>query len=453
MSSSSSGSRDEIAIKLDNVRKEFQIYEKPHHRLLQSLFQGRRKFYRDFTALSNISFDIHKGESVGIIGRNGAGKSTLLQIISGTMTQSAGEIEINGRIAALLELGAGFNPEFTGSENIYLNGSILGLSHDDMESKYDDIVAFADIGEFIDQPVKTYSSGMYVRLAFSVVMHIEPEILIVDEALAVGDAFFQAKCMLAMKRLMNQGVTLLFVSHDASAVKALCDRAILLDKGHIQAIGDTNTIVEIYFEQKVSELHSAAVLPEAVEGTTDSVDKSEASMPALAPEVVRQFQEKAGYQRIKRGKAEFLNVEIRNDRDSVITMCEFGETVKLVMYVKMLENISHIAFAYHVRDKNGFDIVYSDTSIEELSIVNANAGEVHLLEWTFDVNLKEGEYVVAAMSSIPIDLLIGDVEVCDFIPIAAQLNVTRGQSFPMYGVVYWKNLLTHQIISMESDLR
>ena len=191
------------AIRAQGVGKTYRLYDKPHHRLLQSLWRGRKSYYREFAALHNISFELERGQTLGIIGRNGAGKSTLLQIICGTLHPSAGNVQVRGRIAALLELGTGFNPEFTGRENIAINAAILGLSQREIAERLDDIIAFADIGTFIDQPVKTYSSGMYVRLAFAVVVHVNPDILIVDEALAVGDALFQAKCMTRMRRMLD----------------------------------------------------------------------------------------------------------------------------------------------------------------------------------------------------------------------------------------------------------
>lgn len=236
-----------IAISVEHISKFFEIYEKPSHRLLQMLFQGKKQYYRPFWALSDISFSVESGECVGIIGRNGAGKSTLLQIITGTLTPSSGSVRAKGRVAALLELGSGFNPEFTGKENIYLNASILGLSRREIDTKYNDIVAFADIGEFIDQPVKNYSSGMVVRLAFAVIVHVDADVLIIDEALAVGDAFFTQKCMRFLRRFMEEN-TILFVSHDVSAVTSLCNRAILLENGRIKSIGSAKDVTEMYLE-------------------------------------------------------------------------------------------------------------------------------------------------------------------------------------------------------------
>jgi lipopolysaccharide transport system ATP-binding protein len=242
-----SSNKNDIAIKLDSVSKCFQIYEKPHHRLLQSFFRGKRQYFKEFWALKDISFEIKRGETVGIIGRNGAGKSTLLQIICGTLAETSGSVEVNGRVAALLELGAGFNPEFTGRENVYMSGSILGLSQEEIDKKYDEIVRFADIGEFIEQPVKTYSSGMYVRLAFAVIAHVDADILVIDEALAVGDAFFTQKCMRFLRKFKENG-TLLFVSHDTASVVNFCDKAIWLDVGVTKLIGTAKKVTECYLK-------------------------------------------------------------------------------------------------------------------------------------------------------------------------------------------------------------
>ncbi|WP_413625497.1 ABC transporter ATP-binding protein [Luteibacter sp. Lutesp34] len=238
------------AILVAGVAKAFPIYEKPHHRLMQMLSPkgNKRRWFREFHALRGVSFDVGRGETVGIIGRNGSGKSTLLQIICGTLSPSSGMVEVNGRIAALLELGAGFNPEFTGRENVYLNGSLLGLSRDEIDARYEDILAFAGIGDFIDQPVKTYSSGMYVRLAFAVASNVKPDILIVDEALAVGDAKFQAKCFARLKNLRDAGTTILFVSHSTEQIVTHCDRAVLLDGGVVVADGSPKVVVNQYLD-------------------------------------------------------------------------------------------------------------------------------------------------------------------------------------------------------------
>ena len=263
---------DDTAIHVAGVGKFFEIYEKPSHRLWQMLCRGRKQFYKPFWALADISFAVARGECVGIIGRNGAGKSTLLQIVTGTLAPSAGEVRTRGRVAALLELGSGFNPEFTGRENVYLNASILGLGKQEIDAKYEDIVAFADIGEFIDQPVKSYSSGMTVRLAFAVVAHVDADVLIVDEALAVGDAFFTQKCMRFLRNFMKEH-TILFVSHDIAAVNSLCDRAILLESGRIKCAGSAKEVTEVYLED----------LYESVQGTSEFSRKPKGASSGVFP--------------------------------------------------------------------------------------------------------------------------------------------------------------------------
>lgn len=284
---------DDVAISVNGVGKFFEIYEKPAHRLLQMLFRGRRQFYRPFWALADISFTVGRGECVGIIGRNGAGKSTLLQIVTGTLAPSFGSVFTRGRVAALLELGSGFNPEFTGKENVYLNASILGLTAREIDAKYDDIVAFADIGEFIDQPVKSYSSGMTVRLAFAVVAHVNADVLIVDEALAVGDAFFTQKCMRFLRRFMEEH-TVLFVSHDVAAVNSLCNRAILLEAGRIKSIGSPKDVTELYLEDMF----------EAIQGKNGFRREGNKAAPAL-------FAHGADYRDMRQ---DFINAtSLRND--------------------------------------------------------------------------------------------------------------------------------------------
>jgi len=274
----------DIAISVSNLSKCFQIYDKPRDRLKQaimpklyralSLFTNssisRPDYFREFWALRSVLFEVKKGETVGIIGRNGSGKSTLLQMICGTLTPSSGDIQVAGRVAALLELGAGFNPEFTGRENVYMNGALLGLSKSEIEARFNDIAAFADIGDFMDQPVKSYSSGMYVRLAFSVAVHVDPEILIIDEALAVGDIQFQMQCIDRMEKIRARGTTILFVSHSLEQVKRFCTSAIWLEKGGVRLMGEANFVTDQYRDSSLStsaerqstRVDSSARLPE-----------------------------------------------------------------------------------------------------------------------------------------------------------------------------------------------
>src|SRR5258708_645927 len=237
----------EPIVRAQHLGKVYRLYDRPQDRLLEALSLGRRKLHRDFHALDDVSFDVGRGETIGIIGRNGSGKSTLLQMVAGTLTPSAGAVKINGRVAALLELGAGFNPEFTGRENVIINGMLMGLSREEVLARFESIRAFADIDEFLDQPVKTYSSGMYTRLAFAVVAHVDADLLIVDEVLAVGDAFFQQKCMRFLRAFQKRGA-ILFVSHDTTSVTALCNRALWLDHGRVRAEGSAEAVSKAYLD-------------------------------------------------------------------------------------------------------------------------------------------------------------------------------------------------------------
>jgi len=258
----------EPAIRVRSLSKCYQIYDQPRDRLLQGLFRGRRQFYREFWALREVTFDVGRGESMAIVGRNGSGKSTLLQMIAGTLASTSGEVEVSGRLAALLELGSGFNPEFTGRDNVYLSAAILGISADETTRRFDEIAEFAGIGEFIERPVKTYSSGMLVRLAFAVSVCIDPEILIVDEALAVGDAGFQFKCLERLQTLIRGGTTLLFVSHDMSMVKNFCQSAIYLQGGRERARGAPEEIAELYALDMRDEQRQSSAGGQRVTGKT-----------------------------------------------------------------------------------------------------------------------------------------------------------------------------------------
>lgn len=410
----------EPVIRVEGVSKVYQIYGAPGDRLKQALWRGRRTFYKEFWALRDISFEVHRGETVAIIGRNGSGKSTLLQIICGILQPTTGGVSVAGRLAALLELGAGFNPEFTGRENVFVNGALLGLSRQEIEARFDDIAAFADIGEFIDQPVKTYSSGMFVRLAFSVAVHSDPDVLVVDEALAVGDAMFQAKCMTRMRRLMQGGTTLLFVSHDVAAVKALCSRAVLLDRGRALAIGDTQQVVDEYTRL----VHAREAPPTEAE-----------SAPSLAPAEAADlgddtaFTRLASIQRMGNNKATIRNVQLTDVRGVTSEGFLHGQEMRLRMLVTVNAPIPLLAFGYHIRDRNGVDVVYSDSLIEDQSIRNPSPGSSFLIEWAFPVPLRNGQYNVACVVSSPDEAAPGpdygceELVLCDFVAVAAQFHV------------------------------
>ncbi len=434
----------QIAIKADSLSKCYHIYATPRDRLKQFFMPGLRRmlglpeklYARDFWAVRDVSFDVERGQTVGIIGRNGSGKSTLLQIICGTLTPTGGSVEVNGRVAALLELGSGFNPEFTGRENVYLNGSVYGLRRDSIDAKMKDILDFADIGDFIDQPVKTYSSGMFVRLAFSVVMHVDPEILIVDEALSVGDAFFQSKCAAAIRAMMKKGTTVLFVSHDTHAVKSLCDKAILMEGGRIAAYGDSADVVEKYYSSRVGADNRSTLVPKIDENRNSGLSRNVIGETSA-------FLQRANYQRVQNGKVSFLNVSLLDETGCEISVVEFRQRVTLRMVIEAIDELPCLGIAYHIRDMKGVELVYSDTGVESGShLHDLVPGRLYVIDWTFNAALRDGEYNFSAMASIPLDLQVSQVEVCDFVPFALQFRVARGLSLPIYAATHWENVLS-----------
>ena len=421
-------SNDQVAVKVENLSKCYKVYSRPIDKLLHLFKFNVDDRCREFWALSDVSFEVKKGETLAIIGKNGSGKSTLLQLICKTLTATDGSVSTNGRIAALLELGSGFNPEFTGAENIRLYAAVLGLSQDEINARYDSIVQFSEIGEFLNQPVKTYSSGMQVRLAFSVAIHVNPEILIVDEALSVGDAYFQAKCAAEIGRIIERGTTVLFVSHDIASVKTLCDRALLLEKGKLVFDGAVGEAVELYYRKLVSN-----------DENKQSKDEVKVNLDVYS-HGTDNFTKNASYQRISSGKASFQNVQMVNSDDVCIETFDFAEKATLRQIIRFNEDVSTLALAYHIRDKNGQDIIYSDTTLEgQMHIRDAKAGEVYIVEWTFDVRLREGNYVISSMASIPAESEYMSSEVVDFVPISFTFNVSRGHSPQIYGFVKLDN--------------
>lgn len=351
----------ETVIQVNGVGKSYHMYERPSHRLWQALAGKRKSFYKDFWALRDVSFSVRRGQTVGIVGRNGSGKSTLLQMIAGTLNPTEGSIKVKGRVAALLELGSGFNPEFTGRENVYLNATILGLSRAQIDQRLESILAFADIGEFIDQPVRSYSSGMSVRLAFAVIAHVDADILIIDEALAVGDAFFSQKCMRFLREFQKNG-TLLFVSHDAAAVTNLCENAVWLQNGRMRLSGTSQEVVEAY----MTEQH--VVGRREVGGETIVVEKKQRRSTAESPDFRReQFRDEGVVNRIALFEfdpdnvgqefgaqgARIVDVAIRGDDGSALTLVEGGELVTLHVTVKLEETLGNLIVGFYVKDRLG----------------------------------------------------------------------------------------------------
>lgn len=351
----------EPVISVTNVSKCYQIYDRPQHRLLQSIFR-RKKYFRDFWALREVSLTVNRGEVLGIIGRNGAGKSTLLQAICGTATPTSGSISVQGRIAALLELGAGFNPEFSGRENAILNAAILGMTRDEIDARLPDIIAFAELADFIDEPVKTYSSGMFVRLAFAVAIHVSPDILIIDEALAVGDLAFRNKCIERIQKLMASGVTILFVTHDISTLQLLCSRVVWLDHGRVRAIGDPVRVSQDYY-----------------------ADMLGSKAPPVAAQDMLMQQDT--------GKAAFTDVRIRGAIDNEFAP---GQALEIAFALQAKEDLGPIVFNVSIYRADG-DWVIGQTSRDVGKYWKApKAGESRSGAVRFSpLSLAPGEYRVA----------------------------------------------------------
>lgn len=425
----------DIAIRLNHVSKVYRIYEKPQDRLKEALSLTHKRYSRDFYALNDVSLEIYRGDTVGFIGRNGAGKSTLLKLITGVATPTSGTIEHHGRIASLLELGAGFNPDMTGIENIFMNGTIMGFTPEQMEERLDDIVAFADIGDFIHQPVKTYSSGMFARVAFAVNAYVEPDILIVDEALSVGDAFFQTKCINRMKRMIDNGVTVLFVSHDISAVKNLCQRGVLMEKGQVQLDASAGDAVEKYIaiQLEARRRDLAELTPDLADGLPKGVLLSAQKMKKSRQDDSIWFKDNsaflhnADYDRFQNGKAEFVNIVLLNKQGQPIQDAEYGDVVTLRMAVEAKADLPVIGAGFHLRNKDGVDLAYTDGQLEESAAFNVKKGDRYIMDWTFHLELREGDYNIACVLSIPINLNARQADTCDFVPCAVQFSIMKNK--------------------------
>lgn len=421
------------AITAEGISKVYHLFDAPIDRLKETLHPFRKKYHTDFYALDNISFSIAKGETIGIVGKNGSGKSTLLKIICGVTCPTSGMLRINGKISALLELGAGFNLELSGLENVYFNAAIMGHSRSIVEDKLEEILDFADIGDFIHQPVKNYSSGMFVRLAFSIATAVEPDILIVDEALSVGDMFFQAKCISRMQEMIRSGVTLLFVSHDLAAVKSLCQKSLLINQGRLLAYEKSDSIVERYFGMRVQKMQGVEL------GDVTTNQRSEQAEPhhAFSPNGV--FLERSSVQRILNGKVRFVNVQLLNTNMVEVEVISYGEELILRMAIEAIDDVTQVVFGYHIRDKNGVEIIYSDCLVEEIPPLALNSSERRIIDWRFTAELGAGNYNISTVLSIIKDQQLQDFEICDFIPFACQFQMSRRTGSLLYGLAHWKN--------------
>jgi lipopolysaccharide transport system ATP-binding protein len=406
------------AVEFESVSKSYAIYAKPGDRLKELVTLGRRSFHRDFWALRDLSFSIRRGEVFCIVGENGSGKSTTLQLMAGIMQPTSGEVRVSGRVSALLELGAGFNPEFTGRDNVYLNASILGLSKSEIDRRYPEIEEFAEIGSFIHQPVKTYSSGMVVRLAFAVAINVDPEILLVDEALAVGDTYFRHRCMRKVHELRARGITIVFVSHGIADVKAIGDRALWLEHGRAMAIGDTETVLAQYLAS-MSEREASAR-----DSNTDAAPEAPNAEPAVEPvETIPNVDHRYGDRR-----AEVLGIAILN---------EYGEAVHLMMpqgrlliriTLRANDDLSRPSTGFMLRNHLGLDFTQVDTEREGHRLPPMRAGEV----CTVDFNLLMPEFYPGSFSFSP--FVSDGPSMCDWIDNAITVQMGRGEG-EVYGYI------------------
>lgn len=393
----------ELAINVKNIKKTYKLYDKPSLRIREAFSLSGRKYHKEFHALKDISFEVEKGEMLGIIGKNGAGKSTLLKIITGVLTPTEGSVEISGKVSALLELGAGFNPEYTGIENIYLNGSMIGYTEKEMDTKIDDIIQFADIGDFIYQPVKSYSSGMFARLAFAVSINVEPDILIVDEALSVGDVFFQAKCYKKLNDLKNSGKTILFVTHDMGSVIKYCNRAILINDGVIAAEGEPAKIVDIYKKVLVGQYDT---------GNEEKISKREIDKKEMDDAIddnitskVHNIVEPSGmwkdYMLINPNsqiygdkRAEIIDFGIFDENGEINNTISKMRLFSVKMKVKFHETIENPIFAFSIKDTKGTELTGTNTIIEDIDTGIVKAGEEIIIEFRQIMRIQGGQYLL-----------------------------------------------------------
>ena len=395
---------EDIAISVNDVSKMYKLYDNPMDRLKESLGLSRKKKYKEHYALNHVSFQVHKGETVGIIGTNGSGKSTILKIITGVLSPTGGEVSVNGRISALLELGAGFNGEYSGLENVYLNGSMIGFSREEIDAKLQSILDFADIGEFIHQPVKTYSSGMFVRLAFAVAINIDPEILIVDEALSVGDVFFQAKCYRKFEEFKEMGKTILFVSHDLSSIGKYCDRVVLHNKGEKLAEGGAKEMVNLYRRVLVNQyddadLEEGAENAEAgqdgqlTDGTAgENVSKKEHAGGGRAMKDSLNLNPKVLEYGSKLG--EIVDFAIRDDTGMITNVIEKGKEFSVQMKVRFQADVNDPIFAFTLKDLKGTEITGTNTMYEHTPVKPQKAGDVREITFKQIMPLEAGEYML-----------------------------------------------------------
>lgn len=391
---------EDYAIKVENVTKIYKLYDKPMDRLKESLGLSKKVQCREHYALNDVSFDVKRGETVGIIGTNGSGKSTILKIITGVLNPTAGNVMVNGRISALLELGAGFNQEFTGIENVYLNGTMNGFTTEEIDARLDSILQFADIGDFVKQPVKTYSSGMFVRLAFAVAINIDPEILIVDEALSVGDVFFQSKCYHKFEEFKKMGKTILIVSHDLSSIAKYCDKVVFLNQGVKMDEGDPKYIIDQYKKALVKQLGGVSVDDfdaDASEDETDGIRQTSLSFDQTMDHNLWKSSLRLNpkVNEYGNGAGEIVDFAILDDAGKITDIINKGSEFTIRMKLRYHTHLEHPIAAFTIKDLKGTDLCGTNTMYEKNDIRNVEDGDEVVVTFTQRMDLQGGEYLLS----------------------------------------------------------
>lgn len=383
------------AITVKDVTKIYRLYDKPIDRLKESLNPLHKEYHKKFYALNQISFQVKQGETVGIIGTNGSGKSTILKIITGVLSPTTGTVEVAGTISALLELGAGFNMDYTGIENIYMNGTMMGFSRKEMDAKLQDILDFADIGDFVYQPVKTYSSGMFVRLAFALAINVEPEILIVDEALSVGDVFFQSKCYRRMEEIRKKGTTILMVTHDMGSIIKYCDKVVLLNRGTFVAEGSAGHMVDLY--KKILANQMDALNEELSEMNDFSGEEGNKKQAGKAEQGLMKDKLTINANRTEYGdgRAEIYDLGLFDERGNLTNLLLKGESFTIKEKIRFHTEIQTPIFTYTIKDKKGTDLSGTNTMFEGTEIKPVKAGDVYEVSFTQKMTLQGGEYLLS----------------------------------------------------------
>ncbi len=410
-------------LRFENVSKSYPVYDSPSHRLVELLTFHRVRRHRDFWALREVSFEVGRGETFCVIGENGSGKSTLLQLVAGILQPTTGEVSVSGRVAALLELGSGFNPEFSGRDNVYLNAAILGLTRAEIDELYPRITAFAEIGDFVHQPVKTYSSGMMVRLAFAVAIHVSPDLLLVDEALAVGDIYFRQRCLRKVHELREQGVTILYVSHSMGDVKAIGDRALWLQQGRIEELGPADRVVSKYVAQ-VAQKDSAYVASHPAAALTTPIGTEPPSVVTTIPNIDHRHGDE---------RARIIGIAVLNEHGEVLKLLEPSTTITIRISAQANEALSLPNIGFMMRNHMGLDLAGTNTLREGHQLPPMQAGEIRTVDFTISLpELYPGDFTFSPAIA---DGALHDYRMCDWIDNAITLQMGHGDG-PVYGYLH-----------------